>query len=191
MYSFIRGNLVQATLVHAIIDVSGVGYQINIPSSLAAKLSIGETVLLHTSFIVREGFQALYGFLLGEERDLFNEVIEISGIGPKTALNLISHLPISDLHDVILRGDVEALIKIPGIGKKTAERLLMELRNKLEKLFKESPVEGGQQVYHDALKALINLGYHQGAAQKALKKSLQGKDEMELGALISASLKHF
>ena len=135
MYAFIRGQLILATPTHAIVDVSGVGYQIHIPSSCSLKLSIGETVLLHTSFIVREGFQGLYGFSSVEERDLFNEVIEISGIGPKIALNLISHLSLSDLHDLILKEDINALSKIPGIGKKTAERLLVELRNKLEKFF--------------------------------------------------------
>lgn len=194
MYAFIRGQLLYATPTHAVIDVSGVGYQIHIPSSAFGKLPLRETVLLHTSFIVREGFQGLYGFLLIEERDLFNEVIEISGIGPKIALNLISHLSLPDLHDVIAREDVQALSKIPGIGKKTAERLLIELRNKLEKFFLKmpvAPVDFKQQTFQDALKALINLGYNQSAAQKALKKSLQNAEEMELGALIASSLKNF
>lgn len=194
MYAFIRGLLVQTTPTHAIVDVSGVGYQIYIPPSSFAKLSLGSTVILHTSFIVREGFQGLYGFIIQEERDLFNEVIEISGIGPKIALSLISHLSLSDLHEVILQEDANALSKIPGIGKKTAERLLIELRNKLEKFFINIPltsVDPKQKTFQDALKALINLGYNQSAAQKALKKSLQDKEDMELGALISTSLKHF
>lgn len=194
MYAFIRGVLVQVTPTQAIVEVSGVGYQIYIPSSAQANLSLGSTVQLFTSFIVREGFQGLYGFLSHEERDLFNEVIEISGIGPKIALSLIGHLSLSDLQEVILQEDANALSKIPGIGKKTAERLLIELRNKLEKFFINipvTPVESTQKTFQDALKALINLGYNRNAAQKALKKSLQGQEEMELGALISASLKHF
>ena len=198
MYAFIRGLLVQATQTHAVVDVSGIGYQIHIPSSTAPKLEPGASTLLYTSFIVREGFQGLYGFLHEEERDLFNEVIEISGIGPKIALALISHFSIPDLHDVISREDATALSKIPGIGKKTAERLLIELRNRLEKFFLNVPLEKTapqtnikQQTFQDALKALINLGYNRQAAQNALKKSLQQEDELGLGELISASLKHF
>lgn len=198
MYAFIRGLLIEATPTHAIIDASGIGYQIHIPSSAAQKLEPGTTTLLHTSFIVREGFQGLYGFPLPEERDLFNEVIEISGIGPKIALALISHYSLPDLHDLILREDTAALAKVPGIGKKTAERLLIELRNRLEKFFLSVPLEKStaptnikQQTFQDALKALINLGYNRASAQSALKKSLQDKDDLGLGELISNSLKHF
>lgn len=199
MYAFIRGLLVQVTPTHAILDVSGIGYQIHVPSNAASKLpEPGSTALLYTSFIVREGFQGLYGFTQVEERDLFNEVIEISGIGPKIALALISYFSLSDLHDVITREDTAALSKIPGIGKKTAERLLIELRNRLEKFFLNAPLEKTaapanikQQTFQDALKALINLGYNRSAAQNALKKSIKDKDELGLGELISASLKHF
>lgn len=199
MYAFIRGLVVQVTPTHAILDASGIGYQIHIPSSAASKLpEPGSTALLHTSFIVREGFQGLYGFTQAEERDLFNEVIEISGIGPKIALALISHFSLSALHDVITREDSSALSKIPGIGKKTSERLLIELRNRLEKFFLHIPLEKTtaptnikQQTFQDALKALMNLGYNRNAAQTALKKSLQDEEELGLGELISASLKHF
>ena len=192
MYAFIRGLLIQATASYAILDVSGVGYQISIPSSAAVKLSLGSTITLHTSFIVREGFQGLYGFPSQEERDLFNEVIEISGIGPKIALSLISHLSLPDLQEVILQKDATALSKIPGIGKKSAERLIIELSHKLEKFFISiPPINSNQKTYQDALKALINLGYNQNAAQKALKKTLQESEGMELAALVSTSLKHF
>lgn len=195
MYAFIRGYLVKASPTHAILDTSGIGYQILIPSNLYSKLpEPGSTVLLHTSFIVREGFQGLYGFIMEEERDLFNEVIEISGIGPKIALGLISHLSIADLQEIILKEDAAALSKIPGIGKKTAERLLIELRNRLEKFFLNVPQsthEPKQEHFQDALKALINLGYNRSAAQKALKKSLEQASELNLSELISTSLKHF
>lgn len=199
MYAFIRGLVVQVTPTHAILDASGIGYQIHVPSNTASKLpEPGQTALLHTSFIVREGFQGLYGFTQSEERDLFNEVIEISGIGPKIALALISYFSLSDLQDVITREDAAALSKIPGIGKKTAERLLIELRNRLEKFFLNVPFEKTtaptnikQQTFQDALKALINLGYNRSAAQNALKKSLQDQEELGLGELISTSLKHF
>jgi Holliday junction DNA helicase RuvA len=195
MYAFIRGLLVEATPVHAILDAGGIGYQIHIPSTLASRLDPGATVLLYTSFIVREGFQGLYGFIHEDERNLFNEVIEISGIGPKIALGLISHMSISQLHDVIQREDALALSKIPGIGKKTAERLLIELRNRLEKFFlltPTTPVQAPkQQNFSDALKALINLGYNRNAAEKALKKSLEDSKDFSLAELISTSLRYF
>src|SRR6188768_4430553 len=105
MYAFIRGSLVHANSNYAVVDVSGVGYQIHIPSNTFSQITPGSNTLFYTSFIVREGFQGLYGFLLQEERDLFNEVIEISGIGPKIALGLISHMSLSQLHEVILNED--------------------------------------------------------------------------------------
>lgn len=198
MYAYIRGHLVKATSTYAVVDVSGIGYHIYTPSSTMSKLpDIGSLVVLHTTFIVREGFQGLYGFFIEEERDLFNEVIEISGIGPKIGLAMISHLSIADLHDVILREDTNALSKVPGIGKKTAERLLVELRNRLDKFFLKTALpEAGstnlkQQNHQDALKALIHLGYNRTAAQKALKKSLASDEDLALEELISRSLKHF
>lgn len=192
MYAFIRGLLVQASATQAIVDVGGIGYQIHIPSNLSPKLEIGSSTLFYTSFIVREGFQGLYGFEQAEERDLFNELIEISGIGPKTALGLIGHLSLPELHEVILQEDTSTLSKVPGIGKKTAERLLIELRNRLEKFFLTCPKEEPkQQTFQDALKALVNLGYNRSAAQKALKKTLEQSEELKLSELISASLKHF
>lgn len=197
MYAFVRGLLVQATPISAIIDANGIGYEIQVPSNLFTQLpEPGSTVLLYTSFVVREGFQGLYGFLHENEKELFNEVIEISGIGPKIALALISYFSLSQLHEVIIQEDTTALSKVPGIGKKTAERLLIELRNRLEKFFLIIPLEiapshSKQQNFQDALKALINLGYNRATAQKALKKTLEESDNLGLGELIASSLKQF
>lgn len=194
MYAYIKGPLIQLQPSSAIIDCQGIGYKIFIPTSTFSKLQIAEIYTLFTTLVVREGFQGLYGFISADERDLFEILIEISGVGPKTALNLIGYLSISDLHTVILQADTNRLSKVPGIGKKTAEKLLIELRNKLESFFLKTPVayaiDVKNQNAHDAIKALINLGYNQAAAQKAVKKTLETTQEDNLGLLITTALKH-
>jgi holliday junction DNA helicase RuvA len=193
MYAYIRGPLISVSSTHAIIDAGGVGYKIHIPSNTASKLfELGKEVQLHTCFIVREGFQGLYGFIDENEKELFEVLIEISGIGPKIALSIIGAVTLEDLQQIILAEDALALSKIPGIGKKSAERLLVELRNKLETLFKNAPkkTEGKNHVYQDALKALVHLGYKHAAAQKALKKTLEDQEDLSLSDLISSALKH-
>ena len=187
MYAYIRGPLISISPHYAVIDAGGVGYKIHIPSHTPSKLELKKEITLHTSFIVREGFQGLYGFLEEEEKNLFETLIEISGIGPKIALGIIGSVSLADLHQIVLLEDAAALSKIPGIGKKSAERILVELKNKLD--IKE-PASKDNHVYQDALKALVHLGYKHAAAQKALKKSLQEGEELGLSALISSALKH-
>lgn len=200
MYSYFRGKLAQLLPAYAILDVQGIGYKILIPHSTYTKLidALNSDTLLYTSFVVRENFQGLYGFAVEDERNLFEVLIEISGVGPKTALNLIGHLSISELQQVILREDTHTLSKVPGIGKKTSERLLVELRNKLDAFFTKSPLDHAirtpldpkNQKLQDALKALINLGYNHATAQKALKKSLEFSETSDLSGLIAIALKH-
>lgn len=193
MYAYIRGPLVSVNSTHAVIDACGVGYKIYIPLNTASKVfEVGKEVQLHTSFIVREGFQGLYGFLEEEEKELFEVLIEISGIGPKIALSLIGAVSLEDLQQIVLSEDAAALSKIPGIGKKSAERLLVELRNKLDTFFKNAPrkTESKNHIHQDALKALVHLGYKHAAAQKAIKKSLEDKEDLSLSELISSALKH-
>lgn len=192
MYAYIRGPLISTCAHFAVIDAGGVGYKIHIPSNVSAKLfDAGKEITLHTSFVVREGFQGLYGFLEQEEKDLFETLIEISGIGPKIALSLIGAISLEDLRIIVIEEDAAALSKVPGIGKKSAERLLVELKNKLEPLFKQSsPKASPNLIYQDALKALVHLGYKHAAAQKALKKTLEDSKDLGLSELISSALKH-
>lgn len=200
MYAFVQGTLRESNPNTAVVQAHGIGYKIAIPTQTYGQLpEIGADVLLHTAYVVREFSHALYGFLLKEERDLFEELIEISGVGPKTALALISHLSLQGLQEVVLSEDLNALCKVPGIGKKTGERLLVELKNRLDKFFIQLPPsltaakipgEKGQRL-QDAIKALVNLGYNPAAAQKALKKTLGDSDEVpELGTLITKTLQH-
>lgn len=200
MIAFIKGCLVQTNPMHIIIEANGIGYKIFIPTSVFSKLpQLHETCLLYTSFVIREMSQTLYGFLSEQERDLFEILMGVSGIGPKLALSLIGHLPLQEMSRAISSHDIITICKVPGIGKKTAERLIIELRDKFSTLF---PVDRSDLAVHeldeqrsrhitDAMSALINLGYNQVTAQKAIKKTLKDFPEsIDLGELITSALKH-
>ncbi len=177
MYAFLRGKLVKQTLSEAIIDVGGVGYQLQVPLSASSHLpKIGQEVLLHTSFIVREQSQTLYGFLEEQEKELFELFIQISGIGPKIALSIIGHLTPQQLEEAVLHREIHLITKVPGIGKKSAERLLMELQGKMFKLSRGAtkaidPSKGS--IFEDAKLALINLGYTSQKASDAVERALK------------------
>lgn len=200
MYEYIQGPLIQAAGVQAIIDVNGLGYKILIPSHLSGQLpQIGQEVRLYISFVVREFSHALYGFLSPQERDLFETFMNVSGVGPKLALSIIGHLSFNELHAAVGNQNIAALCKVPGIGKKTAERLIIELRDKLTGFlpapFSELPLpvnaDPQNQKIHDAMSALINLGYTQIIAQKAIKNTLKDVPEnIDLAELITLALKY-
>lgn len=190
MFSFIRGKLHHATPSSVTLDCNGVGYLIAIPTSIFSALPpLGKEVLLHTSFVVREQSHALYGFLTADECKLFERLLDVNGIGPKTALSLIAHLPTPKLEEAVQQNDVHALCKVPGVGKKTAQRLLIDMRDKIT--LKSRFVTSPNQKLQDAISALINLGYTQMAAENALQKVLQEQPEnQELATLITLALKH-
>ncbi len=194
MIEYIKGTLVEATPLKTVLDVGGIGYKILIPLSNYAKLpSTGKQICLFISSVIREDSHRYFGFLTSEERDLFETLIEISGIGPKTALALLGHLEPTDLQIAISQSDLTSICKVPGIGKKTAERLVVEMRDRVQKnsaqIFlpssKTEPTLAG-----DALRALINLGYQPLQAQKAVKSVIEeDKQETDLGKLITSALR--
>jgi len=191
MYEYIKGTLVEATALDAIIDVQGIGYHVFIPVSDFGELSqIGEKVLLYTSFVVREMSQTLYGFLTKESRDLFEKLITISGIGPKTGLGIIGHLSFEEMQEAVRTHDCATFVRVPGIGKKTAERLLIELEGR----FKVQVVPQAAQPtgrLSDALQALMQLGLTSKAASTAVKKAADAlSPECDLSTLITAALKY-
>lgn len=200
MYAYIKGQLQHADAQYAVLESYGIGYKIFIPASLFSKLPhMGETIILYTSFVVRELAHTLYGFLTTNERDLFEELLNVTGIGPKTALSLIGHLSLSDLQKAILSGDLYTISKVPGIGKKTAERLVMEMRDKAPALLTPDPsnlsvhsiCDPHSRQINDAISALTNLGYNPSVAQKAIKKTLSDLPEgIDLATLITTALKH-
>ena len=201
MITYIKGKMTYSNPCYTILETCGIGYKIFIPASALALLpSLGSDCQLHTSYVIRENSQTLYGFIDIEERNLFEELITISGIGPKTALSLIGHLPKERLCQAIQAEDTGMITKVPGIGKKTAERLLIEMRDKLKKIYKSPrPTDFSillddhpeAQKIADAVNALINLGYNQTIAQKAVKKTLESSDNaLDLPKLITNALKH-
>jgi Holliday junction DNA helicase RuvA len=193
MYEYIKGTLTESSPFKVTLEVGGIGYGILIPLSAYSKLpSIGKEVIFYLTYVVREDSQRFYGFLTRDERSLFEKVTEVSGIGPKTALALIGHMEISALHNALAEGNIALLSKVPGIGKKTAERLMVEMRDKVKNLplsVSEGGIAAHKGVAADAISALIHLGYNPLQARKAIQTALDdSKDELPLAQLITSAL---
>jgi Holliday junction DNA helicase RuvA len=155
-----------------LVDVQGVGYEINVPMSTFYNLpEVGVKVTLHTYLVVREDVHLLFGFATEAERQVFRQLVKISGVGARTALAILSGLSVSDLHQAVAAQDSRQIIKIPGIGKKTAERLLLELRDKLSSTMVgiDSSLPSSK-VSSDVLNALLSLGYNDREASWAIKQ---------------------
>ena len=163
------GLLAEKSPPHLLVDVNGVGYEVDVPMSTFYNLpAIGARVELLTHFVVREDAQVLFGFLTHEERTTFRLLVKISGVGPRTALAILSGLSVSELAQAVTLQESARLVKVPGIGKKTAERLLLELKGKLgDALAAPASVSAGAQT--DILQALLALGYNDREAAAALK----------------------
>ena len=150
------------------VDVHGVGYEIDVSMSTFYQLpATGEDVTLYTHFVVREDAQLLYGFATAQERHVFRQLLKISGVGARTALSVLSGMSIADLYDTVASQDSARLVKVPGIGKKTAERLLLELKDKLDVTVVPA-ADGGHG--GDILNALMALGYNEKEASWAVKQ---------------------
>ena len=173
MIGRLRGTLVEKNPPEVLVDCQGVGYEVQVPMSTFYNLpAVGEPVTLLTQFIVREDAQLLYGFGSVAERQTFRELIKISGVGPRTALSILSGMGVDDLAQAVSLQEAGRLVKVPGIGKKTAERLLLELKGKLGSDMGDGKggaalaVNGAQA---DILQALVALGYSDKDASAALK----------------------
>ena len=170
MIGRITGILAEKTPPTVLVDVQGVGYQISVPMSTFYNLpDLGQKVVLLTHFIVREDAQLLYGFLTADERATFNELVKISGVGPRTALSILSGLSVAELSQAVTQQDGARLVKVPGIGKKTAERLLLELKGKLGADLGTPAAANFSDNQGDISQALQALGYSDKEAQAALK----------------------
>jgi Holliday junction DNA helicase RuvA len=192
MYESIKGTLIDKTPVKAVVETGGIGYRLAIPLSAYSKLPVLEkAVQFFLSQVVREDSHTLYAFLSREERDLFEVLITISGIGPKTALAIIGHMELAAFQRAVAAADVRILSKIPGIGKKTAERLVIDMRDKFKggKKDKLAPLSHADGLIGDAVSALLHLGYNPVDAQKAVQSAIEEKkDETDLGKIITAAL---
>jgi len=173
MITSINGTLTESGLVRAVVEVGGFGYEVNVPVTTAERLPpVGSAVKLHTLVVYREDSQTLYGFATADDRDFFRLMIEnVTGIGPKVALSIMSRLSLPLLQGAIRSGDIATLAKCPGIGKKTAERLVIELKNRVGAaggavgaLLAGGGTPAGGSPHADAVAALVSLGYRTGDA---------------------------
>jgi Holliday junction DNA helicase RuvA len=179
MIALLRGVLLEKHPNQAVVDVGGVGYEVTIPVSTYSHLpETGSEVRLRIHTHVREDALALFGFLSQDEKALFEKLISVSGIGPKMAMAVLSGIPAPDLINSVRRGEVDRLVRIPGVGKKTAERMVLELRDKMPAPSGEEPgVAPGAPaaaliaVEQDVLSALLNLGCARPVAEAAVRKA--------------------
>ncbi|NLM51956.1 MAG: Holliday junction branch migration protein RuvA [Firmicutes bacterium] len=196
MFNYLRGTLADKNSEQVVIDNGGIGWQVQVPATVFAKLpACGEKIKLYTYLVVREDALQLYGFLTREELDLFKLLLTVSGIGPKMALSVLSTLSPAEFFLAIAHENIKTLTKIPGIGTKSAKRLIVELKEKVAamstvqvKLPDSAP---GQQEenrhYQDALDALLALGYNGSEAQAALQ-AIEGYQELSTQDLVKKAL---
>lgn len=171
MIAHLRGRLIAKHPNQAIVEASGVGYDVNISVPTFSQLpALGTEIAFHVHTHVREDSIALFGFLRPAEKQLFERLICVSGIGPKLAITILSGMPADEMVGAIRGNDVARLTRIPGIGKKTAERMVLELRDKLQDFGAPSVAAPASPIEEDVLSALVNLGYQRPAAERALAK---------------------
>jgi len=167
----ISGKLIERHPPQVLVDVHGVGYEIDVPMSTFYQLPAnGSEVTLYTHLIVREDAHQLYGFASEQERHVFRQLLKISGVGARTALSVLSGMSVSDLYEAVSAQDSGRLVRVPGIGKKTAERLLLELKDKLDVIVVSTAATAAAGASSDILNALLALGYNDKEAQWAIRQ---------------------
>lgn len=200
MLAYVNGILEEVTEDSAVIDVGGVGFRILISSDTASRLpGLGEPAKLYTYTYVREDTFTLYGFLSKNELELFKKLITVNGIGPKGGLAILSVMDADELRYAIMSGDVKAISKAPGIGAKTAQRVILDLKDKVsvdDAMIVREIARNGNSFNSDgdtpqkreAIAALVSLGYGQAESAKAVN-AIEGIEEMDSGAVLKAALK--
>ncbi|MCI9143097.1 MAG: Holliday junction branch migration protein RuvA [Lachnospiraceae bacterium] len=200
MIAYVKGTVADIAEDNAVIEVNGIGYNVKISADTAARMpGVGETAKLYTYTSVREDAVWLYGFLSGNDLEIFKKCITVNGIGPKGALAILSVLDADSLRYAIMSGDVKAICRAPGIGARTAERLILELKDKVK--IDDSMIEreientgaaaagiGDTPQKREAVEALVSLGYGQAEAVKAVN-AIEGIEAMDSGAVLKAALK--
>ncbi|MBI3665587.1 MAG: Holliday junction branch migration protein RuvA [Acidobacteria bacterium] len=187
MIAYLRGRLLDKRPTQIIVDVNGVGYNVHIPVSTFYQLGdIGSEAKLYIHTHVREDTLALYGFLTEKEKSLFEKLITVSGIGPRVAITVLSGLEADELTAALRQGDVARLTRIPGVGRKIGERMVLELREKLGPLEAQAPAASG--IEEDVISALLNLGCSRQAAEVAVKKARENGAAQSFEPLFRAAL---
>jgi Holliday junction DNA helicase RuvA len=196
MIARLSGILIEKSITQCIVDVRGVGYRIVVPLTTFYELpEIGQPVVIHIHTHVREDAINLYGFHAQEERAVFQLMISVSGIGPKLAINILSGIAAGELIQAVTKDDLKRLTSIPGVGKKTAERMILEMKDKAARFGRETVQPGtvvvktGDQVKDDALSALVNLGYKGSAVKEVIDRIMrEAKDIPSLDRLLKQAL---
>ncbi len=185
MIGSLRGKLIHKKPASILVEVNGIGYEVNVPVSVLSSLpEEGDIIFLLVYTYVKEDSLQLYGFLKEEEKQIFTTVLGISGIGPRIALSILSGISSDDFMEAISNEDITLLTRIPGLGKKTAQRLILELREKLPK-----PLSTKERAYDDALSALVHLGYRKSDATNALD-TVYKKGIRNIETLLKESLQY-
>ncbi|TVQ89320.1 MAG: Holliday junction branch migration protein RuvA [Bacteroidetes bacterium] len=195
MIAFIEGDLVEKTPAYVVVNCSGVGYMIHISLNTFSKIPDSGTVKLHTSMIVREDAHTLYGFATQEEKNLFKNLITVSGVGPNTARMILSSMTVEEVSGSIVSGDASALQSVKGIGAKSAQRIVVDLKDKLGKesyVSQENLISSDNTLREEALTALVMLGYNKPIAQKTINQILKKNAGVKLTVeqLIKEALKY-
>lgn len=187
MIGYLTGNIISSKPTQIILDVNGVGYLVNISISTFEKISEKESVSLFIHTSVKEDSITLFGFFTQSEKEMFELLISISGIGPKVSLGILSGISVDDLKDAIANGNVSRLIAIPGIGRKTAERVVLELRNKVDSIKSDGSIKETS-VKEEAVSALATLGYQRQIAEKVVRDLFAENPNYSLEELIRKAL---
>ncbi len=191
MIAQINGKLIEKTPTYVVIDCGGVGYELKISLNTFSQIGANENCMLYTHFVVREDAQLLYGFKETGERELFRLLISVSGVGSATAMMILSSLSSNEIKQAVLSGDVNTLKSVKGIGAKSAERIIIDLRDKIGKVDGASTISlvSNNTIKEEALSALVMLGFGKNPAEKALNKILSEGEELTVEELIKRTLK--
>lgn len=193
MIGYITGKIISKKPTQSLIDVNGIGYLVNTSINTFDKLSEeGETTSLHTYLAVKEDSLTLFGFYTLAEKELFEILISINGVGPKLAQGVLSGISADEFKDAIINNNISRLVAIPGVGKKTAERMMIELRDKIDNVSASDSnlSSGSYSVKDDAVAALLGLGYNQKTADKIITNILSSNQQISLEELIKESLRN-
>lgn len=191
MIGHLSGKIISAKPTKILLDINGVGYSVNITISTFEKISELETVSLFIYTNVKEDSITLFGFFTETEKEMFELLISVNGVGPKTAQSLLSGISVQDLKGAIKTSDVSRIIAAPGIGRKTAERLVLELRSKVDNISGEGVFSPAHSIQSEAVAALTTLGYNQKISENVVRDILSSSPNVSLEDLIRKALAHF
>lgn len=191
MIGYLTGNLISIKPTKLLLDVNGVGYTVNISINTFEKISDKKSVSLYVHTSVKEDSITLFGFFSETEKELFELLISVNGIGPKLALSVLSGIQVDELKEAIETGNISRIVAIPGVGRKTAERVVLELRSKVDKIKEEEEKGTPVSIKQEAVSALTTLGYNYKQAENAVRDIITSKKDISLEELIKKALGNF